>query len=168
MSRTRLAAAAGVAALTLGATAAAATNIQAVTITVEAADRSVTVAGDVGFTVDAGATLEAAVTDTSTISLANPAGNNEAKITVGRGTDGLGDLVLAIDSIAAPATTDDYTVVGTLPTWTADDGTTANAITGIKAGADESDRTITWKLTGTAPTTTTPITTNFTFTIADN
>ena len=170
MSRTRLAAALGVAALTLGATAAVADTSfddQTVTINVVAADRSVTVDGTVAFTVNAGQTGVDDSSQTSTISFTNPAGNDEMKIRVGRSTVDIESLELAIDSIQAPETVGDYTVVGTLPTWTGEDGASTDVITGIPVSADESNRTITWNLSGDAPSETATITTLVSFTVMD-
>ena len=168
MSRTRLAAALGVAALTLGATAAAATNTQTVEITVEAAARTVTVSGNVAFTVDVDATNVSQTSETSSISFTNPTGNTPAKIEVVRSADDLGELSLKLN--VAEAGDSEYTIpLDDDNIWT---GTATAAerppVADIVAGANESGRTITWTLTGTAPSTGGEIESTFTYTITDN
>jgi len=87
MRRTRLAAAAGVAALTLGATVAGATgttddDTQTVTIEVKALERSVTAAGSAAISIVAGAAPStASVESTATIAYTNGPDDGEALIT---------------------------------------------------------------------------------------
>jgi hypothetical protein len=170
MSRTRLAAALGVAALTLGATVAAADNTQTVTIEVQAAARSVTVGGStVEFTAAVGATgVSASNSDTSSVSYTNPAGNEPAKIEVSRDDTDLGALTLSVVSSVAPG--DEGQGEGgaaTAVAFTSTAGDAADFITDISAGAEVTGRSIVFTLGGNAPSTEDTITTNFTFTITD-
>ncbi len=164
MNRTRLAAAAGVAALTLGATAAAA-NTQTVTITVEAAPRTVTVTGDVNFTVNANETNINETDNDSSLTFTNPEGNSLAKIEVVRGGGDLGDLNLNLS--VATAADSEYKVPAQGNDWTGAGVAVESPVTEIEVGANESGRTITWALSGTAPGTAGDIESTFTYTIAD-
>jgi hypothetical protein len=110
LRRTRLAVAAGAAALTLGATAAVAVDSepQTVAITVEAAARTITQPENVSLTAKVGDNISddgTPKTDTATLSYTNPEGRGTAKIAIevtgsdDLGTDaGAGQLFLAVDS----------------------------------------------------------------------
>jgi hypothetical protein len=175
MSRTRLAAALGVAALTLGATAAVAedpTDTQTVTITVNAAPRSVTVSGNVNFAVDAN---EANIDEEDTgSSLSFAAGDTSAKILVVRSGDDLADLTLGLHLQLGGAydrPTGIFEGTGGSE-WTGTDTTpgagSATVASVISANTDHPNRTLTWVLTGTAPSTGGDIDSTFTYTITDN
>ncbi len=171
MRRTRLAAAAGVVALTLGATAAAAegtANTQEVTITVEAAPRTVTVTGVATFTVNANETNINETDSGSSLTFTNPTGNSPAMIEVVRSGDDLGDLNLKLN-VAGTAGTEYATPLEDDNIWT-DEGTAAARppVAEIEAGAAESMRAITWNLSGTAPDTAGDIVSTFTYTITDD
>jgi hypothetical protein len=110
LRRTRLAVAAGVAAFTLGATAAVAVDSepQTVTITVEAAARTITQPENVSLTAKVGDNISdegTPKTDTATLSYTNPEGRGTAKIAIevtgsaDLGADaGAGQLFLGVDS----------------------------------------------------------------------
>jgi hypothetical protein len=172
MSRTRLAAAAGVAALTLGATAAVAqtTDEQTVTITVTAAPRSITVGEPAeALTVVAGATATA----TTTSSLAYNAGPDAAaKITVQIDAEGNGlsgtSLTLGVAASGMSGDTGTgATVLLQEDSATGSDGA-GNLVTGISADEVVTGKTVTYTLGGTAPSTTSSRTVDLTFTIANN
>jgi hypothetical protein len=184
MSRTRLAAAAGVAALTLGATAAAAdtTANQTVTITVTQIERSVTTAGDATLTIVSGAAADTAVlTGTPTIAYSNGSGGAEivASITAIAGVEGTpdaGDLftvfgattALTIDLAAAEAAgsdelaNDSVAIAGV--TDSDDPIQTAAVLGGIPEDVDRSATAVVYGLSGAAPITvgTTALTVTFT------
>jgi hypothetical protein len=153
MSRTRLAAAFSVAALTLGATVAAAettTDTQEVTITVAAAARTVTAVGTtVDLTAVAGATaVSASDSSTAAVSYTNPAGNDPAKIEVSRDDTDLGALTLSV--VAAGDEGDGEGAAAAAVVFATTGGTAANFITGIGASADVSGRAVTFTLGGDA------------------
>ncbi len=167
MRRTRLAAAAGVVALTLGATAAAAegtTAAQDVTITVEAAPRTLSISGGAIVLTVAANTNGVDVEGLSSLSYANPAGNDSAKITVARtDNDDLGALDLEVtpsepSSSAGTAASTSYTGEGT---------ESADIITSIDAGSTVTNLQIAFELSGDSAAAGT-IETAFTFTITDN
>ena len=185
MSRTRLAAAAGVAALTLGATAAAAdtTANQTVTITVTQIERSVTTAGDATLTIVSGAAADTAVlTGTPTIAYSNGSGGAEivASITAIAGVEGTpdaGDLftvfgattALTIDLAAAAEAAgsgelanDSVAIAGV--TNSDDPIQTAAVLGGIPEDVDRSATAVVYGLSGAAPITvgTTALTVTFT------
>ena len=167
MSRTRLAAALGVAALTLGATAAVAQTqaAQDVTITVAATPRQVTVAvGDV----ELSALLnddDVNDSDTSSVTYSNPADNGSAKIEVSRDAENLFALTLSVVADAAEA---GEGTAATAVQFTSTNGTAADFITGIDAGTTVNDREVTFTLTGDAGDTARTIETDVTFTITEN
>ncbi len=167
MNRTRLAVAAGVAALTLGATAAVAQTqgTQEVTITVAAAARSITAAG----TVELSALLNAtgvSDSDTSSVTYTNPAGNESAKITVSRDATDLGELTLSV--VAAGDEEEGEGAAAAAATFATTVGTGGNFITGISADKSVTSRGVTFTLGGDAPSEAGTIVTDFTFTITDN
>jgi hypothetical protein len=103
MRKNRLAAAAGAAVITLGATVAAATgatdsDTQTVTITVTAAPRTITT-GDaaVAFSVESGSEVPAGLAGLSGLQFTT--GAEDAMVTVSRDDTDLGDLVLAITDV---------------------------------------------------------------------
>jgi hypothetical protein len=168
MSRTRLAAAAGVAALTLGATAAVAddpTATQEVTITVTAAPRTLTTSGGAVVLTVVENTTGVDTEGVSTLAYANPTGNDSAKITVARtGGADLGDLEL---EVAATGNDNDSDGVAGSTSYTGEATASADLITSIDAGSTVNNNQITFTLTGDSAEAGT-INTNVTFTITDN
>ncbi len=169
MNRTRLAAAAGVVALTLGATAAVAadtTDTQTVTITVTAAPRSITVGTPANaFSVAAGA----AASDSTTSSLAYNAGPDEAKITVNidAAGNGLTDTALFLIVLASGMEESEGTATFGV-TLDKDTLTTSfDLVREITAGEIVTGKTVTYTLGGTAPSTDGSHNVDLKFTITD-
>ncbi len=174
MRRTRLAAAAGVAALTLGATAAVAvdpSDTQTVTITVTAAARSITVGTPMNaFSVAAGA----AASGNTTASLAYNAGPAKAKITVGidaagaNDGNGLKDTLLTL-TVQASAMSGSEGTAGavTLDEDTPDNGS-FDVVTEIDADEIVTGKTVNYTLGGTAPSTAGSHNVDLKFTITDD
>ncbi len=170
MRTTRLAAAAGVAALTLGATAAVAadpTADQTVTITVTAAPRSLTVgAPDGALTVVAGA----AASGNTSSPLAYNAGEDRAKIEVEvvKGKNGLGGTDFSLAVVASGMSDDEGAPIqanfhkSTFPDIAMD------LVRAISANEIVTDKTVTYTLTGTAPPTAGDRTVDLKFTITDH
>jgi hypothetical protein len=169
MRRTRLAAAAGVAALTLGATVAVAddtTDTQTVTITVTAAPRSITVGEPAAnLTVAVGA----AASDSTTSPLAYNAGEDAAKIEVEVVADGNGlvgtELTLAVS--AAGMSEDEGTATIANFNKSSNTAIPMDLVTGIVADEIVTDKTVTYTLGGTAPSTAGDRTVELKFTITD-
>jgi len=179
MSRTRLAAAAGVAALTLGATAAVADDVnsdpQTVTIEVTAAARSITLGDPVAdLTVVAGAEVSVMAQDANTTStLAYNAGDAGAKITVAIAEDGNGldgtDLTLRLAAGGMESNAQ-----GTAANFfffdadTEPEGAGLALVNSINAGAGATDKTVLYQLGGTAPSTAETLEVVLVFTISNS
>jgi len=155
---------------------------QAVTITVSAAPRTVSVLGDASITVPENVTIafttfgddfpgNATVgnVDTSTtLSFSNPVGNDAAKVTVARTNTALGSLGLSVR--LDPAGASGYSVAS-LAEWAATQGAARNLVQNITAGTSVEPLTLAWRVhtlstgdTGTARS----IVSTATFTIMDN
>ncbi len=174
MRRTRLAAAAGVAALTLGATAAVAedpTATQTVTITVTTAPRTLTGPNDVSFTTTTGTGIVSGLVATNSIGYTNPGSRSTARVNVTlKGTElptdsAAGQLTLSVVA-AGPASA---AVAGATVNLEGDDDTGV-LITGIPADTTETVN-LTFLLSSgnnNALADTQNITLTLTYTIADN
>ena len=170
MRRTRLAAAAGVVALTLGATVAVAedpTATQTVTITVTAVPRSLTVGAPGGaLTVVAGA----AASGSTSSSLAYNAGEDRAKIEVEVVKDENGlvgtDLVLAV--VASAIANDEGSPVQANFSKSSNEDIAMDLVRAIAANEIVTDKTVTYTLSGTAPPTAGDRTVDLKFTITDH
>jgi len=186
MSRTRLAAAAGVAALTLGATAAVAddpTATQEVTITVEAIERSVTTDGSATITITSGeATSEAVVTGTPTIAYSNGSDVADIEATISAigenespTRDELFDVFgaatgLTIDLAAAA---DDRTENATTQTIVGQSGEnvaipSSGVLGNIPTNVNRTATAVVYGLSGDAPVTVATTALTVTFTITDD
>jgi len=172
MSRTRLAAAAGVAALTLGATVAAAEPVedddsQTVTITVTASSRDINVGPAGGLSVEAGGVATA----TSTSTLDYTSGASDAKITVDLDNvttiEGVGSLTLSVE---ASGMSEAAGTAATGPTFALDlsGARVGDLVTGIASGETVPEKTVTYTLGGTAPSEETSIDVDLIFTITDD
>ena len=168
MKKTTIAAA-GAAMLLVGSGVAAASTSsdQTVTITVQAAPLSVTVTGNVTFTVTAGQQGVDLFDGSSSISFSNPTAS-EAEITVASSVNNVSPLLISVN-IPSSGDGEGYTRAsseGAL--WDVNSTTQSrNLVSTVDVGADVSNKTLSWALSGTAPSEVGDISATFTYTIAE-
>lgn len=164
MKRTTIAAAGAAILLVGGGIASASTSSdQTVTITVEAAPLSVTVTGDVTFTVTAGEEAVEKFDSSSSISFANPTAA-DAKITVASSTNNISPFLISVNASSGSG----YTRVNAGALWDINSSTASrDLVTTVDTGADVSNASLNWVLGGNAPSDAGDIVTTFTYTIAE-
>jgi hypothetical protein len=165
MRRTTIAAAGAVAALTIGSGIAAASTPQeqTVTITVQAAPLSVTVTGDVTFTVTAGQQGVDLFDGSSSISFANPTAN-EAEITVASSVNNVSPFDISVTVNSG----DGYSRVTGGALWMPTSNTLSrDLVTTVDVGTDVTNVPLQWALSGNAPSEVGDISATFTYTIAE-
>jgi hypothetical protein len=173
MSRTRLAAALGVAALTLGATAAVADDDddagQTVTINVTAAPREITVGTPTSsFSVVAGAVATGS-TNSNLAYKAGPTGDAKITVEIDAAGNGLASTALTLGVVPSGMDGSGGTAVTTV---TLDKDTVVNTpvdlVTGIDANEIVNMKTVNYSLGGTAPSTAGTHLVDLVFTITDD